>query len=100
MEYDLIALSRLAVSDAKVLFHVSKEKLDDPSIAVVLYQLRIAQWSKHRKLEFGSNKELGSTRFSMPVVLDDSDANRTDLRILDEVALDVSIKASGSSDSY
>ena len=87
MEYDLIALSCLAVSDAKVLFDVSKEKLDDPSIAVVLYQLWIAQ------LKLCGHKKLDSTRFSMSIVLDDSDANRTDLRILHEVALDVSIKA-------
>ena len=93
MEYDLIAFSGLTVSDAKVLFEVSKEKLDDPSIAIVLYQLRITQWSKRRKLEFGSNKELGSAGFGMMVVLDDSNTNHPDLWILNEVALDISIKA-------
>ena len=87
MEYDLIALSRLAISDAKVLFDISKEKLNNPSIAIPLYQLWIAQ------LKLCGYKKLNSTRFSMSVVLDDSNANRTDLRILHDVALDVSIKA-------
>ena len=86
-EYDLIALSRLAISDAKVLFDISKEKLNNPSIAIPLYQLWIAQ------LKLCGYKKLNSTRFSMSVVLDDSDANLTDLRILNDVALDVSIKA-------
>ena len=87
MEYDLIAFCCLTVSDAKVLFEVSKEKFDDPSIAIVLYQLRVAQ------LELGSNKELGSAGFGMTVVLDDSDTNHPDLWILNEVALDISTKA-------
>ncbi len=87
MEYDLIAFSGLTVSNAKVLFEVSKEKFDDPSIAIVLYQLWVAQ------LEFGSNKELGSAGFGMTVVFDDSDTNHPDLWILNEVALDISIKA-------
>ena len=87
MEYDLIAFSGLTVSNAKVLFEVSKEKFDDPSIAIVLYQLWVAQ------LEFGSNKELGSAGFGMTVVLDDSDTNHPDLWILNEVALDISTKA-------
>ncbi len=78
MEYDLIAFSPLTVSSPKVLFEVSKEKFDDPSIAIVLYQLRVAQ------LEFSGNKELGSAGFGMTVVLDDSDTNHPDLWILNE----------------
>ena len=87
MEYDLIAFSGLTVRDAKVLFDVSKEKFDNPSIAILLYQLRVAQ------LEFSGNKELGSAGFGMTVVLDDGDTNHPDLWILNEVALDISIKA-------
>ena len=73
----------MAVSDSKVLFDVSKEKLNDPSIPIPLYQLWVAQ------LKFSGNKELGSARFGVSVLLDDSDANYPDLWILNEVGLDV-----------
>ena len=87
MEYDLIGLSGLTVSDAKVLFDIAKEELDDPSITIALHQLLIAQ------LELGGNEELDSTRLSMSVVLNDSNANLTDLWIVNEVAFDIGIKA-------
>jgi len=63
---DLIDFSRLTIGNAKVLFDVSKEKLNNPSITIALYQLWVAQ------LKFSGDNELGSARFSMAVMLDDS----------------------------